>query len=89
MALPQVAGADPPRWLSFMLVLAGGVALSGFADFALSQAGYAALGAYVWAVGYAGTVLLLFALYLRPLELTGPDGEGGHDGPEGGVETDR
>lgn len=78
MSLPQVAGVDldPPRWLTFMFVLAGGVALSGVADFALSQAGYGALGAYVWAVGYAGTVLLLFALYLRPLEITGPDGGG-------------
>ena len=79
MPLSQVAGLDldPPRWVTFMLVLAGGITLSGFADFALSQAGYAALGAYVWAVGYAGTVLLLFVLFLRPLELTGPDGEGG------------
>lgn len=81
MAFPQVVGVDvdPPRWLAFFLVLAGGVALSGGADFALSQAGYDALGAYVWAVGYAGTVLVLFALYLRPLELTGPDGEGEAD----------
>ncbi|MEF8790011.1 MAG: hypothetical protein V5A61_07790 [Haloarculaceae archaeon] len=79
MALPQVAGFDPPRWVSFVLVLAGGIALSGIADFALSQAGYGALGAYVWAVGYAGTILLLFVLYLRPLEITGPDGEGETD----------
>jgi hypothetical protein len=86
MPLPQVTGLDldPPRWLTFMVVLATGIGLSGFADFALSQAGYGALGAYVWALGYAGTVLLLFALYLRPLELTGPDGEGG-----AGSETDR
>lgn len=79
MSLPQVFPGDTPRWLTFLLVLAGGVALSGLADFALSQAGYTALGAYVWAVGYAGTVLLLFVLYLRPLEITGPDGEGPTD----------
>ena len=78
MPIRQVVGLDDrPRWLSFMLVLAGGIALSGLADFALTQAGYGALGAYVWALGYAGTILLLFVLYLRPLELTGPDGEGG------------
>lgn len=78
MPLPQAVGVDldPPRWLSFLLVLVTGVTLSGLADFALSQAGYVALGAYVWAVGYAGTVILLFVLYLRPLDLTGPDGEG-------------
>jgi hypothetical protein len=81
MSLPQVGGfdLDPPRWLTFILVLVSGVAVSGLADFALSQAGYGALGAYVWAVGYAGTVLLLFVLYLRPLDLTGPDGEGETD----------
>ena len=81
MSLPQVAGLDldPPRWLAFLLVLSVGIALSGFADFALSQAGYGALGAYVWAVGYAGTVLLLFALFLRPLDITGPDGESATD----------
>ena len=86
MPRSQVAGLDldPPRWVTFVLVLAGGIALSGFADFALSQAGYATLGAYVWAVGYAGTVILLFVLFLRPLEITGPDGEGGT-----GSETER
>jgi hypothetical protein len=79
MAFPKVDSADIPRWLPFLLILTGGVALSGAADFVLSQAGYGALGAYVWAVGYAGTVIVLFALYLRPLELTGPDGEGEPD----------
>lgn len=67
--------SDQPRWLRALVVLAAGVALSGIADFALTQAGYAGLGAYVWATGYAGTILLLFFLYVRPLELTGPDGE--------------
>lgn len=77
MPLLQAAGVDldPPRWLTFLVVLAVGVALSGVANFALSQAGYGALGTYVWAIGYAGTVLLLFVLFLRPLDITGPDGE--------------
>ena len=81
MAFPKVAGVDldPPRWLGFLLILAVGVTVSGVADFTLAQAGYTALGAYVWAVGYAGTVLVLFALYLRPLDLTGPDSEGEAD----------
>jgi hypothetical protein len=66
--------SDPPGWLRALVVLATGVALSGIADFALTQAGYTGLGAYVWATGYAGTILLLFFLYLRPLDLQGPDG---------------
>jgi hypothetical protein len=74
--------SDPPTWVRALVILAAGIALSGIADFALTQAGYAGLGAYVWATGYAGTILLLFFLYLRPLELTGPDEEG--EGVEGG-----
>lgn len=78
MPLSKVGGIDldPPRWLSFLAILVTGVVVSGLADFALARAGFAALGAYVWAVGYAGTVLVLFVRYLRPLDLTGPDGEG-------------
>jgi hypothetical protein len=68
--------SDPPRWLRALVVLAAGIALSGIADFALTQAGYTGLGAYVWATGYAGTILLMFFLYLRPIDLQGPDGEG-------------
>jgi hypothetical protein len=71
---PGVSG-NLPGWAKAMAVLALGIAISGLADFALSQAGYTSLGAYVWAVGYAGTILVLFFVYLRPMELTGPDGE--------------
>jgi hypothetical protein len=71
--------SDPPGWLRALVVLATGIALSGIADFALTQAGYTGLGAYVWATGYAGTILLLFLLYLKPLELEGPDGSDGAD----------
>lgn len=63
-----------PGWAKAMVVLALGIALSGLADFALTQAGYASMGAYVWAVGYSGTILVLFFIYLWPMELTGPDG---------------
>lgn len=75
---PEVE-SDSPRWPRALVVLAVGVALSGIADFALTQAGYAGLGAYIWATGYAGTVLLLFFLYVRPLELVGPDGDAGDE----------
>jgi hypothetical protein len=67
--------SSSPGWLRALVILATGIALSGLANFAFTQAGYDAFGAYVWAAGYAGTILLLFFLYLRPLELQGPDGE--------------
>lgn len=65
-----------PGWAKAIALLAVGIAVSGLADFALAQAGYGSLGTYVWAIGYAGTILLLFFLFLRPLDLTGPDGDG-------------
>jgi len=58
--------------LKFALVLSGGIVLPGLADYALAQAGYDTLGMLVWVTGYIGTMLLIWYLWLRPLDLTGP-----------------
>lgn len=63
-----------PEWVRAMVILAAGVTLSGVADFTFTQAGFPIIGSYVWASGYAGTILLLFFVYLLPLDLRGPDG---------------
>jgi hypothetical protein len=63
-----------PEWVRAMVILAVGVTLSGVADFVFTQAGFPIIGSYVWASGYAGTILLLFFVYLLPLDLRGPDG---------------
>lgn len=60
-----------PRWVTFLVVLGAGVALSGFADFALTRAGYGNWAALVWAAGYAGTILVLWAGWVRPLDIVG------------------
>jgi hypothetical protein len=59
--------------LQFAALLGGGVVSSGLADFALARAGYTDIGAVVWAVGYLTTMLLIWYIWVRPLDLTGPD----------------
>lgn len=67
----------------FALVLAFGIAVPGVADFALSQLGYEGLGAIAWAVGYAGAILLIWAVWLRPLEFDPGAGDTGYEESEG------
>ena len=58
--------------VKFAMVLAGGIILPGLADYALAQAGYEALGIIVWVSGYLGAMLLIWYVWLRPLDMTGP-----------------
>ena len=70
----QASAVGRPEWVRALVILAVGVTLSGVADFTFTQAGFPIIGSYVWASGYAGTILLLFFVYLFPLDLRGPDG---------------
>jgi hypothetical protein len=67
---------DPTAGLSekakFALLLSAGVVLPGLANYALSAVGYSTLGSVVWALGYAGAILLIWYVWVRPLDLTGP-----------------
>ncbi|WP_136717179.1 hypothetical protein [Halorientalis salina] len=58
--------------VKFALVLSAGIVLPGLADYALAQAGYDLLGSFVWATGYFGTMILIWYVWLRPLDITGP-----------------
>jgi hypothetical protein len=58
--------------IQFAALLGGGVVISGLADFALARAGYTDLGALVWAAGYLTTMALIWYIWVRPLDLTGP-----------------
>jgi hypothetical protein len=58
--------------VKFAALLSGGVILSGLADYGLAQAGYEIFGVMVWISGYVGTMLLIWYIWLRPLDLTGP-----------------
>lgn len=58
--------------IRFALVLTAGILVSGVADWALTQAGYEVAGIAVWILGYLGTMLVVWYLWLRPLDITGP-----------------
>ena len=60
--------------LLFALVLLVGVAGTGLVRRFLREAGLEAIGWLVFVVGYGGMVLVLWHVWLRPLELTGPTG---------------
>ena len=55
----------------FGAALAIGVIVPGLADYALSAAGYEALGSVVWATGYLTAILAIWYIWVRPLDLHG------------------
>lgn len=61
-----------PGWAAGVLLLAGTIATAGVADYLLSNSGYGFLGTYVWAVCYAGALIVVWVVWLRDIELTGP-----------------
>lgn len=62
------------RKLRFALMLLVIVAVPGVADYLLSANGYPALGRTVWALGYGSGIVLIWYVWLRPLDITGPQG---------------
>ncbi|MFC7156707.1 hypothetical protein ACFQPA_22030 [Halomarina halobia] len=48
-----------------------GVVVPGVADYALTTLGAPGLGRIVWALGYGTTVVVLFVLFIRPLDIGG------------------
>lgn len=83
MPVPSAAETDDlelPGWAKLLLVLAVGIAVSGLLDFALSNAGYGNLATLVWAMGYAGTLIIVWLVWGQHLELVGDTGVG-HDAP--------
>lgn len=60
--------------LALGVVIAAGIVVPGVMDYALSALGHPQLGTLVWIVGYGTMVLLVWYVWIRPLELTGPSG---------------
>lgn len=56
------------------LIAALGIAVSGVADYLLTASGYVGLGRLAWAVGFGVTILAVWYVWLRPMDLGGPDG---------------
>ncbi|QSG09830.1 hypothetical protein [Halapricum desulfuricans] len=55
------------------LLLVAIVLVPGLAKYALTQIGYGTLGTVIWYGGYGAGVLLVWALWLRPLDIVGPN----------------
>ncbi|MES3517043.1 MAG: hypothetical protein PPP58_05185 [Natronomonas sp.] len=70
--LPRTDDGKIPGWFKGITLLAGTISLAGITDRLLTAAGYEVLGVYVWAVCYAGALLLIWMVWLRDIELTGP-----------------
>lgn len=68
--------------LAFGLALATVVVVPGLAAAALTSLGRETLGSVAWALGYGGGALLVWYLWLRPLDLTGPDVAAGAEDEE-------
>ena len=58
------------------LLLVAIVLIPGIAKYALTQVGYATVGTAIWYGGYGMGVLLVWGLWLRPLDITGPNDSG-------------
>ncbi|MFB6143028.1 MAG: hypothetical protein ABEJ30_06765 [Halorientalis sp.] len=61
--------------LTFALVVSGGVVIPGLLTYALKSARFPysdLLGSAVWVVGYLGAMAVVWYVWLRPLDLTGP-----------------
>lgn len=54
------------------LLMVTGVVVPGVLSYFVGKAGYPTLGSFVWFTGFATMVLLVWYLFIRPLDLTGP-----------------
>lgn len=60
--------------LQAALIAAAGIAVAGVADYLLTTSGHVGLGRLTWAIGFGTTVLAVWYVWLRPMDLSGPDG---------------
>lgn len=71
--------------VQLVLLLVVGVAGTGIVRRQLGVWGYDLIGPVVYVIGYGGTVVLAWFVWLRPLDLSGPSGEvtyGDDDDPD-------
>ena len=77
------------RKAQFALTLVAAVLVPGLADYALATAGYKTLAGIVWTGGYGFGVIAIWYLWIRPLDLTGPDGVQVTEGEDSQHDTDQ
>jgi hypothetical protein len=75
-----MSDADGISWLNrdalaLAAVLLVGVAGTGIVRRQLGLLGFNNLGRLVFILGYGGTIVLVWFVWIRPLDITGPTGE--------------
>jgi len=68
--------------VAFGLAFATVVIVPGLANYALSAVGLDLLGSAVWALGYGFGAIAMWAIWIKPLDLTGPGGVSHADADE-------
>lgn len=62
-----------PGWVTGILLLAGTVSIAGVTDHQLTAAGYSMLGSTVWGICYLTALAVVWIVWLRDIEFTGPN----------------
>lgn len=60
--------------LALGLTIAAVVIVPGLANGLLSQSGYPLVGSAIWALGYGLGVVYIWYEWIRPLDISGPEG---------------
>lgn len=66
------AATDGTQILRALLVVIAGIVVPGLVSRAFHRAGLSTLGAFSFAIGFFGMLVIVWYLWLRPLEITGP-----------------
>lgn len=61
-----------PQWVAGLLLVAVTVSFSGIGDHVLTGAGYPTLGAFFWVICYASALVVVWYVWIRHIEFTGP-----------------
>jgi len=72
-AMAETRSFDESRTLLAGLTVAFAVIIPGVLKYLLTSAGFSFLGTLVWALGYGGFALVFWYLFIRPIDLTGPE----------------
>lgn len=64
-----------PGWATGALLLVGTISVAGISDYVLTNAGFELLGTLVWGLCYGTALFVVWTVWLRDIELTGPAGE--------------
>jgi hypothetical protein len=62
-----------PGWVTGVFLLAGTISVAGVTDHLLTAAGYSLLGTAVWGICYLTALAVIWIVWLRDIEFTGPE----------------